>query len=242
MTDSLQHKYLSASISCSCFITTASQPRLAAGFLGLGCIIVSILTSVISPILKAIEALFWANLPTPIMTLTSRRLTTLHKAVSHASFMAFAVAAGNWGTVTFLPDSDMNARGRRLWTKQDLKKWFGLPLILLMKLQNRFPLTCKRINTNICIYDYTISLSSWYHHMHYKLTGFWISSLIIWRKLAFQLQRDYCLISSYMCMLIYKANKIFSCSPGNKFVVLIIHAENIINAMINIMWLTGQSK
>lgn len=128
------------SSSSSLALTTSSQPLLACGFLGDGCMIP--LTHTLIPAAdKARRACCSATLPTPITMEIPSASTAWHSAVSQCARRAFRSATGSSGGVKFLPLALIKMSGHRLCTKQCWKKREGSSHSFLKKPQKRAPLT-----------------------------------------------------------------------------------------------------
>lgn len=126
--------------SDSLALATSSQPLLASGFLGDGCMMPS--TCTLTPAAEsARRARCSATLPTPITMVTPSASTAWHSAMSQRARRASRSSAGSSGGVKFFPLALMKMRGHRLCTKQCLKKWSGSPHNFLKKPQKRDPLT-----------------------------------------------------------------------------------------------------
>lgn len=147
--------------SSSLVLASSSQPRLARGFLGDGCITPSTRTFATPRAAKARRALSSATRPTPITMETPRAWTVWHSAASHRLSSCLRSAAGSSGRVKFLPLPLMKMSGHRLCTKQWRKNTAGSPHNFLKKPQKRAPLTSFRVQASPVIGRFGCSTGGW---------------------------------------------------------------------------------
>lgn len=146
--------------SSSLALAMASQPLLACGFLGDGCMIP--LTRTSTPAAdRARRARCSATFPTPITMETPKASTAWHRAVSHRARSDSLSATGSSGGVKFLPLALMKMSGQRLCTKQCWKKRSGSIHSFLKKPQKRAPLTSLWVQDSPLILRLGCSSGGW---------------------------------------------------------------------------------
>lgn len=146
--------------SSSLALAMASQPLLACGFLGDGCIIPSTRTS--TPAADRVRrARCSATRPTPITMEIPNASTAWHSAVSQRAKSDALSATGSSGGVKFLPLALMKMSGQRLCTKQCWKKSAGSPHSFLKKPQKRAPLTSVLVQESPLILRLGCSSGGW---------------------------------------------------------------------------------
>lgn len=126
--------------SSSLRLATSSQPLLASGFLGDGCMMPSTRT-LTSAADRARRARCSATFPTPITMETPSATTAWHSAMSQRPRSFSRSPTDSSGGVKFFPLALMKMSGHRLCTKQCRKNCAGSPQTFLKKPQNRAPLT-----------------------------------------------------------------------------------------------------
>lgn len=146
--------------SSSLSLTAFSQPLLARGFLGDGCIIPSTRT-VTRAAVRARRARCSATRPIPITIVTPKASTTWQSAVSQRARRASLLAAGSSGGVKFFPLALMKMSGHRLCTKQCRKNSAGSPHNFLKKPQKRAPLTSLWVQASPVIRRFGCSSEGW---------------------------------------------------------------------------------
>ncbi|TMS19684.1 hypothetical protein E3U43_004005 [Larimichthys crocea] len=142
--DPLAHSFFNIDMtpsSESLALATSSQPLLASGFLGDGCMMPSTRTPSTPAADRARRARCSATLPTPITMETPSASTAWHSAMSQRARRASRSRKSSSGGVKFFPLALMKMSGHRLCTKQCWKNSDGSPHNFLKKPQKRAPLT-----------------------------------------------------------------------------------------------------
>lgn len=146
--------------SVSLALATASQPLLASGFLGDGCMMPS--TRTLTPAAdRARRARCSATLPTPITMEMPSAFTAWQSALSHRARRLSRSPAGSSGGVKFFPVALMKMSGHRLCTKQCWKNSAGSPHNFLKKPQKRAPLTSLWVQASPVIRRFGCSSGGW---------------------------------------------------------------------------------
>lgn len=159
----LAHVLLSSDMtpsSVNLVLATSSQPLLASGFLGDGCMMPSTCTLTCAAD-RARRARCSATRPTPITMETPSAFTASHSAVSHMLRRASRSAALSSGGVRFFPLAFMKISGHKLCTKQWRKNKAGSPHSFLNNPQKRAPLTSLWVQASPVIRRFGCSSWGW---------------------------------------------------------------------------------